>query len=247
MLSTVHFVITTLLAIVCVKTMGVSQGDIPVLALAIPALWLLPRKGWVGLALLVGVVAYGITLPHQPIELSVTQWVLFPLLMVMFSKRSSKITLGVMVSIVFMLEVGIMASQFVGSLEGNPLITAVQVVAIILIWWASKHKSTSNQKSWWALGLIVPLWIAGLPHAILVALSLTGIVSSIDFLSRIKNFRWGKLIYWTVPSVGFAALVVSPKVDVPHSVLIVWMCLLGTAWATDYILRSMDAEKQAST
>ncbi|MFA0350800.1 hypothetical protein AB4486_28255, partial [Vibrio sp. 10N.222.55.C6] len=66
-----------------------SEGDIPVLAMVIPALWILPQGGIAGLALLVSMTTYGLTLPLQPITLSVSVWVLFPLLMVVFSKRSS--------------------------------------------------------------------------------------------------------------------------------------------------------------
>ncbi|GAL27088.1 hypothetical protein JCM19239_1102 [Vibrio variabilis] len=37
-------------------------------------------------------------------------------------------------------------------------------------------------------------------------------------------------------------MVVWSKVEVPHQVVVVWMCLLATAWMTDYILRSMEVE-----
>ncbi|GAL27090.1 hypothetical protein JCM19239_1104 [Vibrio variabilis] len=89
MFSTLHFVITTLLAITCAKAIGVSDGDISVLALVIPALWILPRKGASGLVLLAGMLCYGLTLPHQSISLSVTQWTLFPLLFVAFSNAAT--------------------------------------------------------------------------------------------------------------------------------------------------------------
>jgi hypothetical protein len=43
--------------------------------------------------------------------------------------------------------------------------------------------------------------------------------------------------------VGFAALVVSPNIDVPNPVFVVWLCLLTTAWMTDYILKSVEEEQ----
>ncbi|MCK6262741.1 hypothetical protein KP803_05570 [Vibrio sp. ZSDE26] len=243
MFITLHFVVTTLLAIVCAQSMGLNQNEFSALALLIPALWVLPQKGIKGLFLVAGMLAYGLTLPHQSIALSVTQWILFPLLMVIFSRRSSKRVRYITASIVLTLQAGVMVSQAIGSLDGMPMITAIQMLSVCLTWWAAKHKSTSTKQSWWALGLIVPLWFAGFFHAILVAISITGIISSLESLSRLKKFNWSKLICWTVPTVGFAAIVVSPNIEVPHSVIVVWMCLLGTAWMTDYILRSIEKEQ----
>lgn len=240
--STFQFLLTTLLAVVCARAISLSEGDIPVLALLIPALWILPQGGVVGLILMAAMTAYGLTLPHQPIALSVSAWVLFPLLMVVFSKRSSIGVLLTAALIVFTLQVGIMITQASGKLGGEAVVTAVQTLAVIAIWWAAQHWNRSNQHSWWVLGLIIPLWLADLSYAALVALSVTGIIASMESLSRLKTFKWGKLLCWTLPTVGFAALVVSPNIEVPNPVFVVWLCILGTAWMTDYILRSAEEE-----
>tara|TARA_Y100001956_G_scaffold79910_1_gene94131 strand:- start:2405 stop:3145 length:741 start_codon:yes stop_codon:yes gene_type:complete len=240
--STFQFLVTTLLAVVCARAISLSEGDIPVLALLIPALWILPQGGVAGLILMAAMTTYGLTLPYQPIALSVSVWVLFPLLMVVFSKRSS---IGVLITaalIVVTLQVGIMVTQASGKLGGEAVVTAVQTLAVMVIWWAASHWGTSNKHSWWALGLILPLWLADLSYAALVALSVTGIIASMESLSRLKTFKWSKLLCWTLPTVGFAALVVSPNIEVPNPVFVVWLCLLGTAWMTDYVLRSAEEE-----
>ncbi|RZP57187.1 hypothetical protein D8T45_21045, partial [Vibrio vulnificus] len=69
--SILQFTITSLLAVVCAKAISMSAGDIPVLALVIPALWILPQGGIAGLVLLAAMTVYGLTLPMQPIALSV--------------------------------------------------------------------------------------------------------------------------------------------------------------------------------
>lgn len=242
--SILQFTITSLLAVVCAKAISISSGDIPVLALVIPALWILPQGGIAGLFLLAAMTSYGLTLPLQPIALSVCVWVLFPLLMVVFSKRSS---LGVLLtagSIVSALMVGIMVTQMAGKLNGSPWVTLVQVLSVTVIWWAANHWRPSSKHSWWPLFLLIPLWIAGLPYAVLVALSITGIIACMESLNSLKSFSWNKLLCWTLPTVGFAALVVTPSVDVPNSVFVVWICLLGTAWMTDYILNAEDEMKE---
>ncbi|WP_025536914.1 VP0952 family biofilm-associated protein, partial [Vibrio parahaemolyticus] len=80
--STLQFFITTFLAVVCARAMSLSEGEIPVLALMIPALWLLPQGGLAGLVLLGAMMVFGATLSMQPIALSVGVLILFPLLMV---------------------------------------------------------------------------------------------------------------------------------------------------------------------
>jgi len=241
--STFQFVITTLLAIVCARTMSLSEGDIPVLALIIPALWILPQGGFRGLVLLAAMMGYGLTLPYQPFTLSVSLWILFPLLMVAFSKRSSVNVILTSLLIVTTLLVGIMVTQSAGKLPGEPVVTVVQTLAIGVVWWAASHWRPSHQHSWWALGLVIPLWIADLPYAALLALCVTAIIASTESLSRLNTFRWSKLLCWTLPTVGFAALVIWPNIEVPNPVFVVWICLLGTAWMTDYILRSAEEQQ----
>ncbi|MGR5133483.1 hypothetical protein [Vibrio alfacsensis] len=243
--STLQFLITTLLAVVCTRAISLSEGDIPVLALMIPALWILPQGGLAGLMLLGAMTIYGLTLSIQPIALSIGVLVLFPLLMVVFSRRSSWGVLLTAGLIVFTLQVGIMVTQQAGKLGGSAWLTIVQTLAVFIMWWSARQWRPSEKHRWWSLLLLLPLWLADLPYAVLVALSITGILASMEALAKIKNsMRWGKLLCWTLPTVGFAVLVVSPNIEVPNSVFVVWMCLLGTAWMTDYILRSNDEQTE---
>ncbi|GLR05211.1 hypothetical protein GCM10007906_27990 [Vibrio hyugaensis] len=243
--STLQFLVTTILAVVCARAISLSEGDIPVIALMIPALWILPQGGFAGLVLLGAMTVYGVTLSMQPIALSIGTLVLFPLLMVVFSRRSS---LGVLLTaglIVLTLQVGIMVTQQAGKLDGSPWLTVLQTLSVVVMWWAARSWRPSEKHSWWSLLLLLPLWIAGLPYAVLLALGITGILASMEALTKIKNsIRWGKLLCWTLPTVGFAALVVSPNIEVPNPVFVVWICLLGTAWMTDYILRSSDEQAE---
>ncbi|HAS62840.1 MAG TPA: hypothetical protein DCS35_09790, partial [Vibrio sp.] len=106
------------------------------------------------------------------------------------------------------------------------------------------HWKPGNQHRWWVLLLLLPLWVAQFTYGILFALAVIGIMSTLDNLLKIKTFKWGNLLCWTLPTVGFAALVISPQVEVPNSVFVVWLCLLGTAWVTDYILQSAEYNEE---
>ncbi|MDA0147894.1 hypothetical protein [Vibrio sp. LaRot3] len=242
--STVQFFIAAILAVICARVIGHSDGDIPLLAVLIPVLWFIPRRSFSTVTFLLASAVYGLTLPYQSITLSVSLWVLFPLLMVVFSHRSN---LGVMVTIgliVSALLVGIMTTQAAGRLEGSAWVTVIQTLAISTVWWSIRYWQPTKQHSWWALLLIVPLWIAQLGYAVLFALSVVGIMAAMESLAKLKNFRWSKLLCWTLPSVGFAALVLAPSVEVPNPVFVVWLCLLGTAWIADYILQSVEHHEE---
>lgn len=243
--STLQFFITTFLAAVCARAMSLSEGEIPVLALMIPALWLLPQGGLAGLVLLGAMMVFGATLSMQPIALSVGVLILFPLLMVVFSHRSS---LGVLLTtglIVITLQVGLMVTQQGGKLDGSAWVTVVQNVVCCghvvgsnaletlrktqLVAFAFTIASLDCRSSLRGAGGVEHYWD----------------VASMETLAKLKDsIRWSKLLCWTLPTVGFAALVVSPNTDVPNPVFVVWICLLGTAWMTDYILRSSDEQAE---
>jgi hypothetical protein len=238
--STLQFMLTTLLVAVCALLISFSQGDIPVLALLIPALWVLPKFGLAGVVLAVAMFCFSLTLPYQPVALSVGLWVLFPLLMVSFSKNS---TFGILMAsgfIVCTLLAGLMLAQAGGKLIGEPMMTIVQAISIGIIWWCTSHWKTSTQHRWWVLLLLIPLWLMGSVNGAIVALCMVGLVAILESLSQSKTFSWDSLLCWTLPTIGFAALVVSPDVEVPRPIFVVWICLLCTAWMTDYIIQCVE-------
>lgn len=243
--STFQFLITTVLAAVCARAFSLSGGDIPLLTLIIPALWLLPQGGFAGLVLLVLLTIYGVTLPYQPIALSIAVWMFFPLLKVVFSHRSNMGVLAITALIVVSLELGVMVTQSYGNLAGSAPMTLLQTITVIGVWWATRHWQTSGQHSWWTLWLVLPLWLADHHYAVLISLCMIALFSLLECLNRSSaTFHWNTLLCWTLPSVGFAALVVVPGSDVPHAAFVVWVSLLGTAWMTDYLLRSLDESEE---
>lgn len=242
--SAFQFLITSLLAVFCVSSLSVATSDVPVLALLIPALWLLPQGGIAGPILLASMLVYGLTIPHQPIALSIAVWILLPVLMVIFSNRSNIWIITIVGIIVATLGLGILVTQANGDMNGSVMMSVIQSVCVCVAWYAVSHWCTRENRrgvryhSWWALLFLIPMWIAGWNIASAIAVSLIGILSLIENLSRLPNMCWSKLLCWTLPTIGFAALVVNPNIDVPQPIFVVWLCLLGTAWMTDYILHA---------
>lgn len=241
-LSALQFLIATIFTIVAAYVAGLSEGDIPIIAFLIPALWLLPKSGFSSVVMLAAMGILGLTLPLQPVALSISQWVLIPLLMVAFSPRSNLGVILVSALIVLTLQVGIMVTQSAGKLEGSPMVTVVQIVMVMLIWWAARGWKPSHAHSWWALILVIPLWVAEQFYAATLALLITGIIAACEYLvpKATPSLNWGTLLGWSLPCVSFATLVVSPATDVPKPVFVVWICILATAWTTDYVLKSTE-------
>ncbi len=236
--STFLFVITMVLAAICAQAIGLSEGELPLITLMIPALWLLPRGGLSRIVLLIVLLAYGLTLPTQPASLSISMWMLFPITMVALSRYSSRRVAIVCGVAVVTLLVGIMLAQSEHKIEGTPWLTAIQAVSILMIWWVVSCWKLSYKNYWWSIGLVVPMIMADLSMAALVSLSTIAMIATMEHLQRIANFKWGILLCWGIPSISFTTILVNPVIDVPHLILIVWIGFLATAWLTDYILRS---------
>ncbi|BCK06386.1 hypothetical protein VCSRO17_0954 [Vibrio cholerae] len=162
--------------------------------------------------------------------------------MVAFSPRSNWGVILVSALIVLTLQVGIMVTQSAGKLEGSPMVTVVQIVMVMLIWWAARGWKPNHAHSWWALALVIPLWVAEQFYAVTLALLITGIIAACENLipKATPSLNWGSLLGWSLPCVSFAALVVSPATEVPNPVFVVWICILVTAWTTDYVLKSTE-------
>ena len=86
-LTVLSIILSILLVVVGVVAFGISGGDLPLLALAIPMLWLIPQGGVATWVLFGGISLFGLTLNEQPLSLSIAVWTLFPLLMVIFSRQ----------------------------------------------------------------------------------------------------------------------------------------------------------------
>lgn len=65
-LSALQFLIAILFSIVAAYVAGLSEGDIPIIAFLIPALWLLPKSGFSSVVMLLAMGIFGLTLPLQP-------------------------------------------------------------------------------------------------------------------------------------------------------------------------------------
>jgi len=239
-LTVLSIISSILLVVIGVLAFGVSGGELPLLALAIPLLWLIPQGGVATWVLVSGISLFGWTLSEQPLSLSISVWTLFPLLMVVFSRRKSVHLIAFIVAVVLAMEAGIMALQYEGKLEGSASLTLIQIISVILVWIAARSWKPVNRNAWWPLVLVVPLWIGGLQHAALVALSITGLIVCLQSVGRSKYRDWLTMLSWLLPVIAFATLIISPNFEVPTSVMVSWLMILMIGWITDFMMKIDD-------
>lgn len=230
------------LTVVGVSALGQSQGELPALALAIPALWLLPQGGVSAWLLLIGLGTFGFVLPEQPIALSVSVFMMLPVFAVSFSPKSSWQLAALLISIVLAMDVGLMALQTEGKLDGAPAYTIIQILAVGVIWIAARSWRPVQGNTWWPLFLVIPLWVGGLAHAALVALCVTGLIASLQGMANSKLNEWVPRMMWILPAVGFATLVLVPWFEVPNPILVAWLLVLGGALLGEYLLEDPEEE-----
>lgn len=235
-MSVARFITILLLTVVCTYALSTAQGEVPLFALLIPALWLFPQSGLYGVLLLVAMSIFGLTLSIQPPALSICAWILFPILLVAFDSKSNNFVRVMLALCVLAMYTGIIVAQGKGTISGSSGATVVQLLSVILIWYVTCNWQASPVHSWGSLLFIAPMWIAGLEQAALVALSVTGIISVSESLKNLGELDWSKLLSWALPTVGFTALLLMPDVEMPSQVLVAWIFMLGAAWGTDYFL-----------
>lgn len=241
--SVIQLVVTVALTIIGVSAFGLSGGEIPALALAIPALWLLPQGGVAAWLLLIALGMYGLVLPYQPLSLSVSVWTLIPIFSVTFSHKSSKQMMLLIGAVVLAMQAGVMALQAEGKLPGSAWYTFVQMLAVGMVWIAARSWRPVKGNTWWPLFLVVPLWVGGMEHAALVALCVTGLMAALQSIAKSKHASWLPALAWALPTVGFATFVVLPQFEVPSSILVSWMLILGTGWMADFMLNEENEEE----
>lgn len=235
-------VVSIVLTVVGVSALGHSQGELPALALAIPALWLLPQGGIRAWLLLLGLGAYGIVLPDQPLALSISIFMMLPVFAVSFSPKSGWQLAALLISVVLAMDVGLMALQGEGKLPGHASSTIIQILAVTLIWYVGRSWRPVEGNTWWPLFLVVPLWVGGLEHAALVALCITGLIAAMQEMMKSKMREWVPRMAWILPAVGFATLVLTPYFEVPSPVLVAWLLVLGGALLGEFLLEEAEEE-----
>jgi hypothetical protein len=187
----------------------------------------------------------------QPVELSISTWILFPLLLVAFCKRSTWVARSWLIITMVLMESAILYCQAKGTISGSIPATLMQIAAVSMVWLSSRYAKQDRSKfgtsqNWWALAIGGILLAQGEPMALLVALSLVAMIHSVNtFPSRKQQpgeskIKWSTLLSWTLPTVAFSTFITAQDIIGNSLILVIWIVTLAAAWICDYILRLSD-------
>ncbi|SMY14965.1 hypothetical protein [Photobacterium aquimaris] len=236
--------VSLILTVLGVSALGPTSGELPMLALAIPALWLLPQSGVAGWLLLCGLGAYGAVLPEQPLALSISLFMMLPILMICTSAKGCWQLGALMVSIVLSMNAGLMALQGEGKLEGSISATVIQIIAIGVIWYAARCWRPITGNTWWPLFAVFPLWLGGMEAAALVGLCVTGLIAALQSLVKMHHQDWIPRLACVLPAIGFTTLVVLPQFSVANPILVSWLLVLGGGLLGESLLDEPEEEDE---
>ncbi|ORT50176.1 hypothetical protein ST37_09700 [Vibrio sp. qd031] len=251
LLTTLQFFVTAGLSIICARALQVSGGDLPLLTFIIPIIWLMSSVSKSNVLLATALLFYGLTVSVQPVELSISTWILFPLLLVAFCKRSTWVARSWLIITMLIMESAVLYCQWTGTISGAMYATLMQIAAVTMVWLSSRQakqdKATyGDSRHWWALAFGGILLTQGEGVALLVALSLVAMIHSVStFPSRKQQpgeskIKWSTLLSWTLPTVAFSTFISAQDIASSSLILLIWMVTLAAAWICDYILRLSD-------
>ncbi|MDO6705117.1 hypothetical protein [Photobacterium sp. 1_MG-2023] len=224
------------LTVIGVCTLGITTDELPVLAVAMPALWLLPQGGLSAVLLLGGVGLYCAVLPHQPLALSVSLLMMFPVFSVSFSSKANWQVGALLFAVVIAMDAGLLALQSEGKLSGHMSDTLLQVLAVGMIWCAGRFWRPVQGNYGWPLLFALPLWLGGLAPSALIVLCIIGLIMAFQTLCQIQPQVWVTRLSWILPAIAFATVVLLPEFEVPNPVLVSWLMVLGSAILGEYLM-----------
>lgn len=243
-LAILSIIASFILVVSGVFAFAIGDGQLSLLILAIPMLWLIPQGGAATWILLIALLLFGLTVPHQPFPQSIAVWTIFPLLMVICSHRHSLHLSAFIVAIIAAMQAGIMALQYEGKLDGTAWATLVQMGCVVLVWIAVRSWKIINSQAWWPLTLLIPLWAGGFQDAVLVTLSIIGLIACLQYIGSSKYRDWLSMLAWLLPVTGFVTLIISPHIEVPNSIVISWLMILVIGWIVDFMMQVDDESRE---
>ncbi|STQ76622.1 hypothetical protein [Grimontia hollisae] len=220
-----------------------ADGDIPLLAFAIPALFFAGAGGVAVWILALGLLGFGAMMPYQPIAISLSLWMILPALVLITGERRNLQVSLLVLSVVIAMECGVLALQGDEKLGGAIGYTLIQILCVTLVWVATYFWKPVRKLTWWPVLLILALVAGGETQGAMFAFCGSALVLALQELQRISREPRSDKLSVVLPAIAFATIVVFPQFSVPNPVFVAWLLLLTTAWLGDYLLNTEHEEE----
>ncbi|MDD1781380.1 hypothetical protein LRP49_09215 [Enterovibrio sp. ZSDZ35] len=239
--STMLMITSAVMVVGAALSLAIADGNIPLIAFAIPALFF-ARGGIAVWILALSLVGFGAVTPDQPISISLSLWMILPALVLITGvKRNWQVSVLV-ISVIIAMECGLLALQSDQKLGGAMSYTLMQILCVILVW-VSVYFWKPVQVSWWPAVLIVVLFAGGWSQAALLAFCGSVLALTLQELQRIGGDSRGDKLSVILPAIAFATIVVIPEFSVPNPVFVAWLLSLTIAWLGDYLINTENEEE----
>ncbi|WP_407332541.1 hypothetical protein [Enterovibrio sp. 27052020O] len=241
--ATMLMVTAAVMVIGAALSAAIADGNIPLIAFAIPALFFIGSGGIAVWLLAIGLIGFGALMPYQPIAISLSLWMILPALVLITGERRNWQVSLLVISVVIAMECGVLALQGDQKLGGAMSYTLLQILCVITVWVSAYFWKPVKNLSWWPVLLILALLAGGWLQAALLAFCGSVLAITLQELQRVGGEARGDKLSVILPAIAFATIVVFPQFSVPNPVFVAWLLSLTIAWLGDYLLNAENEEE----
>ncbi len=244
MYSTTLMLTSAVMAVGGSLAFALSDGQVPLLTFIIPILFYAHPIQPAFILICLGLLGFGFVAPHQPISLSISLWMLVPVMVLITGqKRNWQVSILVL-SVVFAMECGVLALQGDQKIDGEPYYTLLQLMFVLMVWTGTYFWKPVSKPMLWPILLIGLIFISGSLYAVLFTIAMSVLVFCLQEI-RLKNKdeTKGEKLSVILPALSFATIIVFPQFTVPNAIFVAWLLSLTITWLGDYLINAEITEE----
>ncbi len=233
-------IITTIVVVIGgALSFALSDGQVPLLAFITPILFFTYPNQLAFLFICIGLLGFGFSSPYQPVSLSISLWMLVPVLVLVTSQKRNWQVSVLVLSVVAAMGGGVLALQSDQKIDGEAYHTFFQLASVFMIWLGAYFWKPVSKPLYWPLLLIGLIFISSSVYAGLFSICVSILIFCLQEISLKDqaSIKAEKLCV-TLPSLGFATLILIPQVNVPNAILVAWLLSLTITWLGDYLINA---------
>ncbi len=223
---------------------ALCDGQIPLLAFITPILFFAYPYQLAFLFICLGLLGFGLASPYQPVSLSISLWMLVPVLILVTSQKRNWQVSVLVLSVVTAMGGGVLALQSDQKIGGEAYYTFLQLASIFMVWLGAYFWKPVLNPFYWPFLLIGLILVSSSVYAGLFSVCITALIFCLQEI-KLKNqtsLKAEKLCV-ILPSLGFATLILLPQVKVPNAIFVAWLLSLMITWLGDYLIHAQIMEK----
>ncbi|QDF65357.1 hypothetical protein FJQ87_00480 [Shewanella sp. SNU WT4] len=223
--------------------LGIDPLAMPQWVAVLVALLFMPRAGMACGALLLGMWVYISTLDQQSLEMSLSVWVMAPVIMQALDHQRVWQFRALLLTMACSLFLGLIVLQAEGRLAGDATVTLWQLFAITLLCLSGRYwQPTEIANPWLLLPLMVLLGL-GQFQPLLLTLKLMALIYCLQRLKMLTVPDYLPAITQAMPIMAFVGLTATVAGKIPAPILLAWLLTLVFVWLGDRVYTQEQTEE----